>query len=215
MSQFTHIIFDLDGTLTDNTRGIGKSLQYSLRKMQLDGYSDELLKKFIGPPLQYGFKTYFGLNEKEAGLAVGYFREYYGEYGWSDNIPYPGVHELLEELHFSGKQIFVATSKLEKFARMILQKFGLYNYLTDMQGAGYGADHSKAGLIQSLMDRNRVQPCPQVAMVGDTGFDLEGARETGISAIAVGYGFGGKEDLLVFKPDFFAEDVSELYEILI
>ncbi|HBL75032.1 MAG: hypothetical protein A2W90_07445 [Bacteroidetes bacterium GWF2_42_66] len=215
MSQFSHIIFDLDGTLTDNTPGIGKSLQYALRKMQLDGYSDELLKKFIGPPLQHGFKTHFGLNEKNIEMAVDYFREYYGEKGWSDNTPYAGVRELLEELHFSGKQIFVATSKLEKFARMILQKFELYNYLTDMQGADYGGNHSKASLIQSLMDRNRIQPGDRVVMIGDTGFDIEGARETGISVIAVGYGFGKKEDLLAMNPDFFAEDVDELYEILI
>ncbi len=215
MSQFTHIIFDLDGTLTDNTRGIGKSLQYALQKMKLDGYSDELLRNFIGPPLQHGFKTHFGLNEKNTALAVDYFREYYGEKGWSDNVPYPGIRELLEELHFAGKQVFVATSKLEKFARMILQKFQLDKYLVDLQGADYGGNHSKASLIQLLMDRNRIQPGSRVAMIGDTVFDMEGARETRIAAIAVGYGFGKKEDLLAATPDFYAEDVDELYEILI
>ena len=215
MSQFTHIIFDLDGTLTDNTQGIGKSLQYALHKMKLDGYSDELLKNFIGPPLQQCFKMHFGLNEKNTALAVDYFREYYGEKGWSDNVPYPGIRELLEELHFAGKQVFVATSKLEKFARMILQKFELDKYLADLRGADYGGNHSKASLIQSLMDRNRIQPGRRVAMIGDTVFDMEGARETGIAAIAVGYGFGKKEDLLAATPDFYAEDVDELYEILI
>ena len=215
MSQFTHIIFDLDGTLTDNTQGIGKSLRYALKKIQLDGYSNEILQKFIGPPLQHGFKTHFGLNEKNTALAVEYFREYYGEKGWADNIPYPGVRELMEELHFAGKQLFVATSKLEKYAKMILQNFGLDTYLTDMQGADYGGNHSKANLIQSLMDRNRIQPGKNVVMIGDTIFDIEGARETEIAAIAVAYGFGKKEDLLAKNPDFFAEDVDELYELLI
>lgn len=215
MSHFTHIIFDLDGTLTDNTRGIGKSLQYALNKMKLDGYSDEILQKFIGPPLQYGFKTHFGLNEKNTALAVEYFREYYGEKGWSDNVPYPKVRELMEELHFAGKQLYVATSKLEKYAKMILRNFELDAYLTDMQGADYGGDHTKAGLIQQVMDRNQIQPGNNVVMIGDTIFDIEGAHETEIASVAVGYGFGKKEDLLAANANFFAEDVDELYEILI
>lgn len=214
MSQFSHIIFDLDGTLTDNTRGIGKSLQYALGKMQIEGYSDAVLKNFIGPPLQQCFRMNFGLNEKETALAVDYFREYYGEKGWSDNVPYPGIRELFEELYFSGKQIFVATSKLEKFARLILQKFELYTYIADLQGVDYGGTHSKGMLIRSVMERNRICADKNTVMVGDTVYDIEGAQETGIPVIAVGYGFGKKEDLLALSPDFFAEDVDELYELL-
>ena len=214
MSQFKHIIFDLDGTLTDNTQGIGNSLRYALQKMQLDGYSEDLLMKFIGPPLQYGFKTHFGLNEKNTALAVEYFREYYGENGWSDNVPYAGVNELMEELHFTGRNMYVATSKLERFARQILQKFGLDTYLTDMQGADYGGNHSKASLIQNILDRNQIKDLNNVVMIGDTIFDIEGARETGISVIAVGYGFGKKEELMAANPDSFAEDIDELYELL-
>jgi phosphoglycolate phosphatase len=215
MSNFSHIIFDLDGTLTDNTRGIGKSMQYALEKMKIDGYSGEALQKYVGPPLQHCFRDHFGLNEKDTALAVDYFREYYGEKGWYDNIPYPGVQQMLEELHFSGKQIFVATSKLERFARMILQKFELYNYITDLEGVDYGGTHSKGDLIRSVIDRNRIKPGKNVIMVGDTIFDINGARESNIPVIAVGYGFGKKEELLSLNPDFYAEDVDELYEILI
>lgn len=214
MSSFSHIIFDLDGTLTDNTKGIGQSLQYALHKMHLDGYSDELLKTFIGPPLQQCFKSIFGLNERDTELAVAYFREYYGDKGWSDNIPYAGIRELMEELHASGKKLFVATSKFEKYARLILQKFELDQCLIDMQGADYSGHLTKAQLIERIMERNRMQPGMHIAMVGDTVFDIEGARETGIAAVAVGYGFGKTDDLLALNPERYAEDVDELYEIL-
>ena len=81
MSKFSHIIFDLDGTLTDNTLGIGNSLKYALEQMQIENYSEEILGQFIGPPLQWGFKNLFGMNERNTELAVGYFREYYQEKG--------------------------------------------------------------------------------------------------------------------------------------
>lgn len=214
MSKFTHIILDLDGTLTDNTQGISNSMKYALKKMELDGYSDEMLKKYIGPPLQQCFREHFGLSEKNTALAVDYFREYYGEKGWSDNVPYAGVQELLEELHLAGKHLFVATSKLERFAKLILQKFNFINYIDDFEGADYGGKHSKGEMIRKVMERNRIQPGGHVIMVGDTIFDIEGAHESGIPVVAVGYGFGKKENLLAANPEFYAEDIDELYEIL-
>ncbi|MBC8006307.1 MAG: HAD hydrolase-like protein, partial [Verrucomicrobia bacterium] len=48
--SFSHILFDLDGTLTNPRLGIGNSLRYALGQMQIDGYSDEILSQFIGPP---------------------------------------------------------------------------------------------------------------------------------------------------------------------
>lgn len=50
--------------------------------------------------------------------------------------------------------------------------------------------------------------------VGDTGYDVEGARANGLPAVAVGFGFGTREELNSFKPDFFAETVQDLYGVL-
>ncbi len=98
MANFTHIIFDLDGTLTDNTQGIKNSLKYALEQMQIDGFSEDIMDKFIGPPLQWGFSNLFGMNERNTKLAVEYFREYYGENGWHQNDPYDGIVEMMAEL---------------------------------------------------------------------------------------------------------------------
>src|ERR1035437_7103915 len=70
MPNYTHILFDLDGTLTDSRPGISNSLQYALRQMKIDGYSEEIMDRFIGPPLQDGFKNLFGLDELNANLAT-------------------------------------------------------------------------------------------------------------------------------------------------
>jgi phosphoglycolate phosphatase len=216
MPHFTHILFDLDGTLTNPRLGIGNSLKYALRQMHIDGYSDEILEKFVGPPLQHGFKTLFGLNERNTNLAVEHFRTYFGDKGMYENIPYPGIPELLEELHFSGKRVYVVTSKLEKFARIIMQHFGFDKYLDDLQGAEATGEHSGKGqLIAELMERNRIPASSSVVMIGDTHYDLVGAKENNISSIAVTYGFGSHETLTPNDPDYIAESVEELAEILL
>jgi len=216
MTQFSHIIFDLDGTLTDNTSGIENSLKYALRQMRIDDYSVEMLDKFIGPPLQWGFKNLFGMNEQHVKLAVEYFREYYSDYGWRENVPYAGISELMEELHCEGKKLYIATSKLEKYALKIIQHFEFDKYIEQLTGADYsGIKATKSIIISNILDKQRLTPSKSIVMIGDTVFDIEGGKENSISTIAVGYGFGKKEELIKTNPDYFVGNVDELYEILV
>jgi phosphoglycolate phosphatase len=216
MAHFSHILFDLDGTLTNPRLGIGNSLKYALNQMKIDGYSDEILERFVGPPLQDGLKNLFGLNEQDTNLAVEHFRVYFGEKGLFENEPYPGIAELLQELHRSGKHIYVVTSKLEKYARKIIGHFGFDQYITDLQGAEATGKHSGKGqLIAQLMERNSIRPSSSVVMVGDTHYDLIGASENEISSIAVSYGFGTPEALKNCNPDFMVGSVDELAKVML
>lgn len=216
MPNFTHIIFDLDGTLTNPRLGIGNSLRYALHQMQIDGYNDEILDRFVGPPLQEGFKNLFGLNERNTELAVEHFRTYFGDKGLYENEPYPGIPELLETLYFSGKLVYVVTSKLEKYSKMIVRHFEFDRYIVDLIGAEYTGKHSgKAQLIAGLMERNGIPASDSVVMVGDTHYDMTGAKENAISTIAVAYGFGTLEKLRSCNPDHLAESVDDLAELLL
>jgi len=216
MSQFTHIIFDLDGTLTDNTQGIGNSLQYALEQMQISGYSETILNQFIGPPLQWGFKNIFDMNERNTELAVSCFREYYKEKGWVENEPYSGIFEMLEELNNAGMKMYIATAKYEKFAMKIMEHFEFDKYIIQLSGADYGGRKaSKAAIIKSVLESQQLVPSSQIVMVGDTVYDIDGGKENGLSTIAVNYGFGKEEELRKARPDFLAENVEELFEILV
>ncbi len=216
MPQFTHVLFDLDGTLTNPRLGIGNSLKYALRQMHIDGYSDEILERFVGPPIQDGLKNLFGMNERDTNLAVEHFRTYFGEKGLFENEPYQGISELLEELHLSGKRVYVVTSKLEKYAKMIMRHFEFDRYLDDLQGAEATGKHSGKGLlIEQLLERNRIPASGSVVMVGDTHYDLIGAKENEISSIAVGYGFGTAESLSSYSPNYLVDSVDELAELLL
>ncbi|MCF6333959.1 MAG: HAD-IA family hydrolase [Draconibacterium sp.] len=215
MSKFTHIIFDLDGTLTDNTRGIGNSIKYALKQMHIDNYSVDILEQFIGPPLQWGFKNVFGMNDRNTELAVGYFREYYAEKGLFENEPYPGIQELLEELNNSGKKMYIATAKYEKYAQKIMEHFEFDKYIIQLNGADYsGRKATKTTIIANLLEVQKLVASNEIVMVGDTVYDIEGGKENGLSTIAVNYGFGKEPDLQKAGPNFFAENVEELYEIL-
>jgi len=215
MSHFSHIIFDLDGTLTDNTRGIESSVRYALKKMQVDNFDGVVPEQFIGPPLQWSFRNIYGMNERNTELAVEYFREYYSVNGKFENDPYPGIFEMLEELHFAGKKMYLATSKLEKFALEISAHFGFDKYISDLKGADYKGKNTKITIISDLLNEAQISPSKSIVMIGDTLFDIKGGQQNGLSTIAVTYGFGEKDDLEKAGPDYLVESVEELYEVLV
>ena len=91
------ILFDLDGTLTDPKKGITTAFACALRKFGIEADPDTLTR-VIGPPLRDSFMDFYGFTEAQAMEAIREYRVYYADRGWAENLPYPGMAELLARL---------------------------------------------------------------------------------------------------------------------
>ncbi len=207
--KYSNLIFDLDGTLSNPEEGLLNSLQYALRGMHYTPIPTEVPRAFVGPPLQKSFSELFGFNEDQIKRAIELFREYYKKAGLFENNVYDGIPELLESLMDEGIKLFVATSKYKEFAWKVLEHFELDKYFTDLAGTDYGGTLTKGQLIEELITKYRLTPS-ETLMIGDTKFDLIGAQDAGVDALALGYGFGEKDLLLSYNPVFYAETVKDL-----
>ena len=123
-TTYTHLLFDLDGTLTDPVEGITRSVQYSLRHFGIDEPDLRKLCPFIGPPLADSFRERYGMSDAEAAEAVAKYREYYAPKGIFENDIYPGIPELLATTAAAGCVNVMATSKPTPFAERIAEHFG-------------------------------------------------------------------------------------------
>jgi phosphoglycolate phosphatase len=215
-SVYKHIIFDLDGTLSDSREGIFKAYYYVIEKLKLKNPDKDLLMTLIGPPLQKGFADAFGLQGADNENAVKAFREYYGSKGLFENTLYDGIKELLEKLNRAGAYLYVATSKYSVYANQVLRYFAIDGYFTDVSGADYSGYHaSKVDLIASILRKNNIRDPIEVVMVGDTSYDIDAAAELEIDSIGVTYGFSTKEEVFSFDPDYVAGSVGELERLLL
>lgn len=214
MNQFSNLIFDLDGTLTNPQEGILQSLRYAFKLLEFNELPDFVPSEFIGPPLHHCFQKVYHLNEKDTEKAITYFREYYGSKGLYENYPYEGISELLSVLADTGKSIYIATSKYMKYAWEIVRHFELDKYIIDLKGADYKGSKHKSDLIDEILSGYRLNS-EESLMIGDTVYDINGARKAGISVLSVGYGFTSKEKLVENNPDFYADTVDDMAELLI
>lgn len=206
------ILFDLDGTLTDSGEGIINCASLALKAFGLPVPDRDTMRVFVGPPLHETFVK-FGVPAEKADEAVAVYRSRYIPIGKYENTPYPGIRELLEQLRSDGHKLYVATSKPEEMSVDILEHFDLAKYFTCICGATMDRSRStKEAVIAYLL--NRCGGAENAVMVGDTAFDVIGAKQHGIPTIGVSWGYGQVSDMENAGAVAIARSTEELYRLL-
>ncbi len=207
-----NILFDLDGTLTDSGEGIMNCAILALEHFGLPIPSREELRVIVGPPLDQSFIR-FGVPADRTDEAIRVYRSRYTTIGKFENYPYPGIRETLQGLKDAGHRLFVATSKPENMSLEILHKFDLARYFDRICGATLDGSRShKADVIAYLL--SQVESLEEVVMVGDTKFDVLGAKEHGIPTIGVAWGYGTREEMLEAGAVAIAETPQDLLHMV-
>lgn len=216
MKNYSTIFFDLDGTLTDPGLGITNAVMYALERYGFELPPREALYKFIGPPLTWSFRTYYGFSEEESLKAVAVYREYFAEKGLFENELYPGVTELLSALRRAGKTLVIATSKPEAFARRIAEHFGFARYFHHICGAAMDESRgTKHEVIEYAIGKLDGVSRGDILMVGDREHDILGAKASGLGSMGVLYGYGDRAEHEAAGADYIVETVEELGRALL
>lgn len=214
--MYQHILFDLDGTLTDPGIGITNSVMYALKKFQIEVEDRTTLFKFIGPPLKASFEKNYGFSKEESELALQYYREYFKPKGLYENQVYKGVRELLTELKSRNKTLILATSKPEEYAIEILRHFDLYKYFDFVAGATMDSSRvKKADVILYALQSYGISDLSSVIMIGDREHDILGAKQVGLDSIGVLYGYGDYEELKGAGATYIAENTEDILKIIL
>ena len=206
------ILFDLDGTLTDSGEGIMNCICYALDHFGLPIPSPEALRSCVGPPLHDSFSR-FGVPQDRLDEAVTVYRQRYLPIGKFENHPYPGVERLLARLREAGCRLYVATSKPEITSVEILTKFNMAHYFDIIAGAAMDRSRStKEEVIAYLLEQTG--NLENVIMVGDTKFDVLGAKAHGIDTIGVRWGYGSVAEMEDAGAKAIAQDMDHLFDLL-
>ena len=208
------ILFDLDGTLTDSGEGIMNCAVHALNHFGIPTPTEKELRTFVGPPLLESFAR-FGVPADRLEEAIKIYRQRYLPIGKFENHPYPGIRELLERLNAEGHKLYVATSKPENTSIEICDHFDLSKYFVKICGASSDNDcsrNTKEAVIAYLLEECGREE--KIIMVGDTAYDVLGAKVHNIPTVAVSWGYGLVEDMKNAGAIAVANTMDELYDLL-
>ena len=207
MTSAPHLIFDLDGTLSDPAVGIGRSFNYALTAFGHPPVPESEISRLIGPPLDRGFQLVLGdATPAHVAELVARFRERSGAVGYAENTLYAGIPEALQQLAAANIRLGVCTSKRADFAERILALFGLRALFDFVDGGDVGI--SKAQQLAALRKVGAISGAS--IMIGDRAVDIAAARANDLGAVGVLWGHGSERELRAAKPDRLLADPAEL-----
>lgn len=214
ISEYSHLFWDLDGTLTESAPGILNCVRYALESFGIYETDEKKLKLFVGPPLVYSFMTYYGFSERDARKAMAKYRERFGVTGLFENDVYDGIKETLKELKDQGKKLYIATGKPEIYMFRIIEHYGLAEFFEFAGGTDIEETRSeKHKVIEYVINHEKLEDvckAGKILMIGDRKHDIEGAHKNGIKCCAVRWGYGSDEEFEEFGADYIIDKPSDL-----
>lgn len=192
---YTCVLLDVDGTLVDSGPVIIDALEYTLHKMGFEVPPTAALGKYVGPPLWVSFPL-LGVPDDQVNEAVAEYRAYYKHSCLKPPV-YPGMVELIKDLHAAGIALGTATSKQEHMAKDQMAHLGLAPYFTEIIGATPDPHCDKTAVVQDALNRLEAKGADisRSVIVGDRHYDLNGAKATGIDSIGVAWGYAEPGEL--------------------
>ncbi len=205
------VIFDLDGTLIDTIGDLAAAVEHALSQGGFPGHTVGEYRNMVG----HGIRNLVtralpeGSPDDVIDVTLERFVEYYTEHIDVLSRPYPGIPELLGTLVSEGFTLAVASNKFQEGTESLIRRFfpeiPFVKILGNAPGLPLKPDPEVirlaiAAACHSLNEAGSpggdpVTPATAAVMVGDSGTDIRTARNAGIPAIAVSWGFRPRADL--------------------
>lgn len=210
-----HVLFDLDGTLTDSRDGIVRCYQHALAELGREVPSGRELMPYVGPPLASCFAALLQTDD-EATIeqAITSYRHRFDRQGIFENALYSGIVEALSALSRTAHPLYVVTSKPAAYANRILEYFAIAKFFRAVYGPELSDRRfSKAWLVRTALNANGIMR-QSAFIVGDRADDIAAARQNGVRSIGVTWGYGSRQELETAGADALAESAAELVEYI-
>ncbi len=204
-------IFDLDGTLIDSKLDLAHAVNAARADLGLAPLPIETVYSYVGDGAPMLIRRALGNQASKEQLehALQFFLTYYADHVLDNTVLYPGVRETLDALQRAGVAMAVLTNKPVRISQTIIDRLDLGPHFLYVYG-GNSFDAKKPDPIGIDTLRRQCETEPDATlMVGDSGVDIQTARNAGVHACGVTYGFQ-PETFAQHPPDFTVDRLDDL-----
>jgi phosphoglycolate phosphatase len=184
------VIFDFDGTLSDSFR--------TVQPDEVDMLRNKSSRDVI---------AFLGISRWKLPLIARHVRRLVGRNAHQIEL-FPGTPDLLEQIAATGVKIALVTSNAEANVRKILGP----EHAARIDCFACGSSlFGKAPKFRRVLKKMGVKP-GEVLAVGDETRDIDAAREVGMRAGSVLWGYAAEELLIAMRPDVLFRTPQDIIE---
>jgi len=210
------VIFDLDGTLLDTLSDLTAAVNASLSAYDFPPRTREEVQQFVGNGvsklLERALPAY-SLPFSDSAQLRARFETYYDAHLWDATTVYPGIADLLSALQTRGVQIAVASNKYQAATKRLINHFFPSVCFADVCGQHDGRPRKPhPQIVADILKQSTIAP-QETLYVGDSAVDMQTARNAGVRACGVTWGFRPREELSAENPFKIADKPQQILEI--
>jgi phosphoglycolate phosphatase len=211
MNRARAFIFDLDGTLVDSLQDISAALNAALAHLKQPPASGQQVRSWVGDGLPtLCARAAPGADPPTLQRLVQTAKQHYRLHCTDHTRLYPKVLQMLNLLKVRQMPIALLSNKPHQLTVQVVRQLGLGHYFREVRGCLDEQQRKPSpSLVLQIARRLGIKP-HAVIVVGDSVVDIRTARNAGMIAVAVTWGFRSRAELAAAKPDFLVDDPLEI-----
>jgi phosphoglycolate phosphatase len=207
-------IFDCDGTLVDSQANICRALEDTFAAARIDVPPRAAIRRIIGLNLVDVMRALVpeASSADHLVLAQAYKDRFHLmriSGALTDEPLFDGIADLVATLHDEGWMLGVATGKSDRGLAHVLDAHDLAHRFITLQTADRHPSKPHPSMIDTAIAEAGAERAA-TAMIGDTSYDMAMARNAGVRAIGVTWGYHEADDLIGAGAHSIAELVADL-----
>ena len=213
--RYKLVIFDLDGTLLDTIDDLKEAVNHAMSLRGFPTFTRDQVMAMVGHGARNLMRKALPVGHKEDDMvdaAYNDFRAYYITHIDVHTKPFPGIQDLLTQLHQEGVLLAVASNKFQEGTEHLIKEF--FPEILFVAVLGGRPDFPlkpDPEIVNEVLRKAGIEK-EDAVMVGDSDTDMETAANGGIRGIAVGWGY---RDMRGIEGITVVETVEELQKLLL
>ncbi len=211
------VIFDLDGTLINTIADLARSTNYALEACGFPVHPQEDYRHFVGNGIRTLFRRALpeeARTEENILQIRDLFLAHYNQHHADQSVPYPGIPELLARLQQQGCKMAIASNKYQQGTQQIVHTLlpGIHFDLVLGQREGIPVKPDPT-IVHEILEYTGMDK-ENTLYIGDSDVDMLTARNAGVQACGVTWGFRSQSELEQYNPRYIVHHAEEIDRIV-
>lgn len=211
--KYDTFIFDLDGTLLNTIDDLTDSLNYALKKNNLNEYKVDEVKYFVGSGIKVMIERALKENIKDFDAVYHDFLTHYKKNNANKTRLYSGVLETVRILKQKGIKMAIVSNKYQQGVLDICIPL-LGKYIDVMVGEQDGLDKKPSADMVNYAIQKLNASKNSIAYVGDSDIDYLTSKNAKLDFIGAAWGFRGRPFLEELKATYVIDKFTDLLQMI-